>query len=124
MIYGESEGRRRGSGMESRMEGTVHRQSLETACGYGRQLGQADRGSSYRRQHRRVGMALRVVFGADGGGTKTDCAVGRLDGTIVGFARVGPSNHLRLAGGAAEAARNVREGLERALADADRKSVV
>ena len=63
-------------------------------------------------------MALRVVFGADGGGTKTDCAVGRLDGTIVGFARVGPSNHLRLAGGAAEAARNVREGLERALADA------
>ena len=63
-------------------------------------------------------MVLRVVFGADGGGTKTDCAVGRLDGTIVGFARVGPSNHLRLAGGAAEAARNVREGLERALADA------
>ena len=56
-------------------------------------------------------MALRVVFGADGGGTKTDCAVGRLDGTIVGFARVGPSNHLRLAGGAAEAARNVRKAL-------------
>ena len=33
-----------------------------------------------------------VVLGIDGGGTKTDVAVARLDGTTLSLVRTGPTN--------------------------------
>jgi N-acetylglucosamine kinase-like BadF-type ATPase len=61
---------------------------------------------------------LDVVLGIDGGGTKTACAVSRLDGTLLGLGYAGASNPLRVAGGFAGAARAVAEAIEAAMADA------
>lgn len=61
---------------------------------------------------------MDIVLGIDGGGTKTACAVARLDGTLLGLGYAGASNPLRVAGGFAGAAEAVGEAVEAAVADA------
>jgi N-acetylglucosamine kinase-like BadF-type ATPase len=61
---------------------------------------------------------MDVVIGADGGGTKTACAIAQMDGNIIGLGYAGPSNHLRLPGSHAQAAETVLEGVQAAFSDA------
>ncbi|HON41729.1 MAG TPA: BadF/BadG/BcrA/BcrD ATPase family protein [Bacillota bacterium] len=61
---------------------------------------------------------MDLVIGVDGGGTKTACAVADMEGNLLGLGLAGPSNYLRLAGGAREAAQAVRDGAEAAMRDA------
>ncbi|MEA4884669.1 MAG: BadF/BadG/BcrA/BcrD ATPase family protein [Clostridia bacterium] len=61
---------------------------------------------------------MDLVVGVDGGGTKTACLVADMGGSLLGLGFVGPSNYLRLAGGAREAAQAVRHGVEAAMRDA------
>ena len=61
---------------------------------------------------------MDLVVGVDGGGTKTACLVADMEGSLLGLGFAGPSNCLRLAGGAREAAQAVRHGVEAALCDA------
>lgn len=61
---------------------------------------------------------MDLVIGVDGGGTKTACLVADMQGNLLGLGFAGPSNCLRLAGGASEAARAVRHGVEAAMLDA------
>jgi len=61
---------------------------------------------------------MDLVVGVDGGGTKTACLVADTDGNLLGLGFAGPSNYLRLVGGAREAAQAVRYGVEAAMRDA------
>ncbi len=61
---------------------------------------------------------MDLVVGVDGGGTKTACLVADMGGSLLGLGFAGPSNYLRLAGGAREAAKAVRHGVEAAMRDA------
>jgi len=58
---------------------------------------------------------MDLVIGVDGGGTKTACAVADMEGNLLGLGFAGPSNYLRLAGGAREAAQTVRDAVEAAM---------
>jgi N-acetylglucosamine kinase-like BadF-type ATPase len=60
---------------------------------------------------------MDLVIGADGGGTKTACAIAQMNGRIIGLGYAGPSNHLRLPGRHAQAAEAVLEGAQAAFAD-------
>jgi len=61
---------------------------------------------------------MDLVIGMDGGGTKTACLVADMKGNLLGLGFGGPSNYLRLAGGAREAAEAVRSSVEAAMRDA------
>lgn len=47
-------------------------------------------------------MAMKYVFGFDGGGTKTDCALYTLDGHLVSWRRYSGTNHENMPGGFSE----------------------
>lgn len=61
---------------------------------------------------------MDLVVGVDGGGTKTACLVADMQGNLLGLGFAGPSNYLRLSGGAREAAQAVRAGVDAAMHDA------
>ena len=54
----------------------------------------------------------RFIIGVDGGGTKTDCALFRLDGSLVEFLRWGTTSHEFLEGGYAAAEREIGQMLQ------------
>jgi N-acetylglucosamine kinase-like BadF-type ATPase len=60
-----------------------------------------------------------IVIGLDGGQSATLALAARLDGTVIGSALAGPSNHYDEPGGPQRLESAVRDGLLGALADAD-----
>ena len=63
-------------------------------------------------------MAMKYVFGFDGGGTKTDCALYTLDGHLVSWRRYSGTNHENMPGGFSELEPILLSMIHETLADA------